>query len=201
MTDRDQEFERLLAELNTGSEGAAERIWECVYGELRALAQHRIAKLAPGQTLQSTALVNEAWLRLGGGDERRATNWESRAHFFGAAARAMRNILVDRARERDSLRRGGAAKRERLTGLDVAALGEEQGLIELDEALTKLEEVDARAARIVGLRYFAGLTIDETAKVVGLSAATIEREWSFAKAWLKKALTDEGAWGGLPDQP
>jgi len=191
MTDREHEFEQLLGELNRGSEEAAARVWECVYGELRRLAQRRLAQLPPGQTLQSTALVNEAWLRLSGFDGARSTSWENRAHFFGAAARAMRNILVDRARARDSQRRGGAAKRERLTDLAVAEFGEEQGLVELDEALVRLEEIDPRAARIVSLRYFAGLTIEETGRVTGLSHATVEREWSFAKAWLKKALDED----------
>ena len=178
------ELERLLLELSRGDEGAATRIWELVYAELRALARHKLQALPPGQTLQSTALVNEAWLRLSGGD----ASWESRAHFFGAAARAMRNIMVDRARRRDSQRRGGAAQRVPLTGIEVAVLGDEEGLVELDDALARLETLDPRAAKIVNLRYFAGLTIDETGKVLGISHATVEREWAWAKAWLKKEL-------------
>ncbi len=174
----------MLLELSRGDEGAATRIWELVYAELRALARHKLQALPPGQTLQSTALVNEAWLRLSGGD----ASWESRAHFFGAAARAMRNIMVDRARRRDSQRRGGAAQRVPLTGIEVAVLGDEEGLVELDDALARLETLDPRAAKIVNLRYFAGLTIDETGKVLGISHATVEREWAWAKAWLKKEL-------------
>ncbi len=184
MTDQETEIDLLLTELSRGHEDAAERIWELVYGELRQLAQRKLEELPPGQTLQSTALVNEAWLRLSGG----GSSWESRAHFFGAAARAMRNILVDRARSRESLRRGGSARRVPLTGLDVAALGAEEGLVELDGALGRLELADARAAKIVHLRYFAGLTIEETARLLGLSHATVEREWAFSKAWLKKEL-------------
>lgn len=173
------EFDRLLGELNRGDRDAATRIWELVYAELRALAQSKLRDLPPGQTLQSTALVNEAWLRLSGGDG----GWESRAHFFGAAARAMRNILVDRAR-----RRGATARRVPLTGLDVAELGGEEGLVELDRSLARLEELDARAAKVVNLRYFAGLTIAESARVLGVSHATVEREWAWARAWLRKEL-------------
>jgi RNA polymerase sigma factor (TIGR02999 family) len=182
------EFDRLLEELTSGSEEAARRIWEVVYAELRALAQSKLSRLPPGQTLQSTALVNEAWLRLSSGVE----SWESRAHFFGAAARAMRNILVDRARQRDSLRHGGAARRVPLTGLDVATLGDEAGLVELDQALARLEESDPRSAQVVDLRYFAGLTIEETGKVLGISHATVEREWTWAKAWLTRELGSIG---------
>lgn len=178
------EFDRLLGELNSGSPDAATRVWEMVYAELRALAQSKLQNLPPGQTLQSTALVNEAWLRLSGGDE----SWESRAHFFGAAARAMRNILVDRARRRDSLRHGAGARRVPLTGLDVAELGDERGLVELDQLLARLETIDERAAKVVNLRYFAGLTISEAGRVLGISHATVEREWAWARAWLHKEL-------------
>ena len=191
MTERERELDRLLDELGRGSEDAAARLWECVYGELRDLASRRLAELPPGQTLQSTALVNEAWLRLRGDGAQQPVSWESRAHFFGAAARAMRNILVDRARRSDSLKHGGGVRRVPLTGLDVAQLGEEEGLLELDAALLQLEQADPRAARIVNLRYFAGLTIAETAEATSLSPATVEREWSFAKAWIKRALTEE----------
>lgn len=188
MTDRETQLDRWLAEMNRGDEDAAAKLWECVYGELRGLAEARLAKLPPGQTLQSTALVNEAWLKLGGASSEAGSGWENRAHFFGAAARAMRNILVDRARAKGSSRLGAAERRVPLTGLDVAEFGEEDGLVELDEALQELEQADPRAARIVNLRYFAGLTIAETAEVTELSHATVEREWSFAKAWLKRAL-------------
>ncbi|MCB9914902.1 MAG: sigma-70 family RNA polymerase sigma factor [Planctomycetes bacterium] len=188
MTDADPDLDRLLAEMGRGDADAAARVWELVYEELRGLAGARLAALPPGQTLQSTALVNEAWLKLRGG----AASWEGRAHFFGAAARAMRNILVDRARSRQRELRGDARRRVPLTGLDVAELGAEDGLLELDRALAQLEQLDARSAKVVQLRYFAGLTIAEAAEVLGLSHATVEREWSFAKAWLRKAL-DEGA--------
>jgi len=184
MTGPETEFNRLFEELREGSEDAAQAVWELLYGELRSLAASKLASLPPGQTLQSTALVNEAWMRLAGGSD----SWDSRAHFFGAAARAMRNILVDRARSRDSLRHGGAQRRVPLTGIDVATFGEEDGLVELDEALARLEVSDPRAAEVVNLRYFAGLSIDETAQVVGISHATVEREWTWARSWLRNQL-------------
>ena len=197
MREGETEFDLLLQELNRGDRDAATRVWSLVYAELRALARKKLEELPAGQTLQSTALVNEAWLRLSGNE----ASWESRAHFFGAAARAMRNILVDRARQRDSLRHGGSARRVPFTGVDVAVLGDEQGMVELDEALARLEQLDSRAARVVSLRYFAGLTIEEAAAVLGTSHATVEREWTWAKAWLRKELTrangpPEGGPGG-----
>jgi len=192
---RDGEFERLLAELNRGGEDAAARLWEFVYAELRALADRKLEALPPGQTLQSTALVNEAWLKLSGGEG----GWESRAHFFGAAARAMRNILVDRARRRDRLRHGGGLRRVPLTGIEVAALGEEEGLVELDEALARLEQADPRAAEVVSLRYFAGLTIGEAAGVLSRSRAGVERDWAWARAWLHKELSEALDSGGAVD--
>ncbi len=180
------EFDRILEELNRGGEGAAERLWELVYAELRALANRKLEALPPGQTLQSTALVNEAWLKLSGG----GSGWESRAQFFGAAARAMRNILVDRARRRDRLRHGGALRRVPLTGVEMAELGAEEGLVELDEALARLERADPRAAEVVSLRYFAGLTIEETTRVLSRSRASVERDWAWARAWLRRELTE-----------
>jgi len=185
MSEGETEFDRLLQELNRGDRDAATRVWSLVYAELQALARRKLEELPAGATWQSTALVNEAWLRLSGNE----ASWESRAHFFGAAARAMRNILVDRARQRDSLRHGGSSRRVPLTGVEVAELGDEQGMVELDEALASLEGIDARAARVVNLRYFAGLTIEEAAAVLGISHATVEREWTWAKAWLHKELT------------
>lgn len=185
MKEGETEFDLLLRELSEGDHDAVRRVWDLVYAELQLLARRKLENLPPGQTLQSTALVNEAWLRLSG----KEASWENRAHFFGAAARAMRNILVDRARKHHSHRRGGISRRVPLTGLDVAALGDEEGLVELDEVLGALERIDSRAARVVNLRYFAGLTIEEAAAVLGISHATVEREWAWAKAWLRKELT------------
>ena len=172
----------------------ASELLPLVYEDLRALARSQLG--GRDATLQATSLVHEAWLRVvGDGDP----GWECRAHFFGAAARAMRNILVDRARRRDRLRHGGGLRRVPLTGIEVAALGEEEGLVELDEALARLEQADPRAAEVVSLRYFAGLTIGEAAGVLSRSRAGVERDWAWARAWLHKELSEALDSGGAVD--
>jgi RNA polymerase sigma factor (TIGR02999 family) len=157
-----------------------------VYDELRYLARRLMAREAPGQTLGPTALVHEAYLRLLGGD---VSGWENRAHFFGAAATAMRRILVERARRRHRVRHGGGQRRVTLDEQVVPADPAASDLLALDEALSRLEAQDERAVRIVHLRYFAGLGIEETAKLLGISTATVTREWSHARAWLRHELT------------
>lgn len=158
-----------------------------VYDELRKLARARLARERNrDQTLQATALVHEAYLRVAG--DRQDRRWDRRGHFFAAAALAMRRILVERARHYQRIKHGGAAER---VDLDSALLRADPGLTDLvavDEALTRLEQSDSRKAQIVSLRYFAGLSVEETAAALGLSPATVKNEWAFARAWLYKAL-------------
>jgi len=180
-----EQVTQILQSVGREDPGAANRLLPLVYEELRRLAQKQMANEPPGQTIQATALVHEAYLRLVGAPELR---WESRAHFFAAAARAMRRILVDRARRRQAVKHGGDRRRVGLEPVEVAcedsAFGGADQLVALDEALDELEGVDARKARIVMLRYFAGLTIQETAKALNLSRTTVKDEWQFARAWL-----------------
>ena len=174
---------RILSAIEQGDPGAADRLLPLVYGELRSLAARRLAREAPGQTLQPTALVHEAYLRLVGPEA--THDWDGRGHFFAAAAEAMRRILLDRARDKKRLRRGGSRKRQELDldalrGTDAPA----DDLIDLDEAITRLAAVDARAAELVKLRLFAGLTLDQAARALGIARRTAERDWAFARAWL-----------------
>ena len=159
-----------------------------VYRELRALAESRLRRLPPGQTLQPTALVHEAYMRLVGTAD---PGWNGRGHFFGAAAKAMRNILVDEARRKGANKRGGDRLRVDLPDSALAAITRHADMLELDEALAKLEELDERKGSVVMLRVFCGLTIDQTAMALGLSAATVERDWTYAKAWLHRELSRE----------
>jgi RNA polymerase sigma factor (TIGR02999 family) len=168
-----------------GDDGAAERLLGLVYADLRATAKRFAAREAAGRTLQPTALVHEAWLRLAGDG---APRFESRAHFFGAAAAAMRRLLVEAARRRRRLKRGGAGERVTLGGVEAESGPADVDLLDLDDALTRLEERDPRAAKIVSLRWLAGLSVEETASALALSEPTVKREWRFAKAWLKNAL-------------
>ncbi len=173
---------QLLKEAATDHE-AATKILPLVYDELRRLARARIAKIPPGQTIQATDLVHEAWLRLvADGDP----GWESKAHFFGAAANAIRNILVDQARKKSSQKRDVSKKRELPTDLPELNPGEEiEDVLTLHEALEKLEFYHPRPAQVVTLRYFAGLDMKQIAEVMNLSLATIERDWRFARSWLQ----------------
>jgi RNA polymerase sigma factor (TIGR02999 family) len=170
-----------------GDREAASRLLPLVYSELRKLARARMAKLAPGQTLQPTALVHEAYLRLIGAAD---PGWDGRGHFFGAAAQAMRDIIVEQARRRAALKRGGDRKRLELQDCDLAIRPPQGDVIALDEALTRLEADDPRKRQIVNLRYFAGLTTKETAGVLGVSVGTVEREWRYIKAWLQTQLAE-----------
>ncbi len=180
---------RVLSELEAGAPEAAERLLPLVYDELRGLAAAHLAREPSGQTLQPTALVHEAWLRLSAGDE--PQRWDSRGHFFAAAAISMRRILVDAARRRRTLKRGGG---RRPVDVDLNAVEEphrRDDLVELDAALEKLSQRDARKGRLVELRFFAGLTMDQAAEALGVSLATAERDWSFARAWLLRELAGE----------
>jgi RNA polymerase sigma factor (TIGR02999 family) len=180
---------RLLSAIDQGDPQAAEGLLPLVYAELRKLAAQRLAQEKPGQTLQATALVHEAYLRLVEGERRGSSPpWNSRGHFFAAAAEAMRRILVDRARARRAEKRGGARKRLDIDAIDLATAAAPDQLLALDEALAKLARGDAAAARLVGLRYFAGLTVDEAGKALGMSTATAYRHWNYARAWLHAEL-------------
>jgi RNA polymerase sigma factor (TIGR02999 family) len=174
----------LLQRAEAGDAQAAQRILPLVYDELRKLAAARMARETPGQTLQATALVHEAWLRLGGD---RQPQWKNRAHFFAAAAESMRRILIDNARRRRAQRHGGGLEKvsANATGFDAASpqLDDEQ-LILLDEALAKLAVHDPRKAELVQHHYFVGLTIDEAAEVMGIAARTAHRAWAYARVWL-----------------
>jgi RNA polymerase sigma factor (TIGR02999 family) len=182
------EVTRILTAVAQGDPQAASQLLPLVYDELRQLAAQRLAHQTPGQTLQPTALVHEAYLRLVGEGEQ--PHWDSRGHFFAAAAEAMRHILVDNARRKGSQKRGGDRQR---ADLDVSALAApelREDVLALDEALTQLAAADPEAARLVQLRYFAGLTLAEAAQVLGVSARTADRLWVFARTWLYQALED-----------
>lgn len=165
----------------------ADELLATVYGELRNVARHRLAQLPPGQTLSATALVHEVWLRIEGSP---TVEWKSRAHFFAAAGTLMRNILVDRVREKSSLKRGGEHVRVDLTTRDLGA-DTNADLEAVHEALDELEAEDARAAQLVMLRFFAGMTLEEAAEALEMSERSARRDWKFAKAWLYRALTNE----------
>jgi RNA polymerase sigma factor (TIGR02999 family) len=181
---------RLLEAAAAGDRRAADDLLPVVYDELRKLAAARLAAEKPGQTLQPTALVHEAYLRLIGTSGPRATGWDSRSHFFAVAAAAMREILVDRARTRLSRKRGGDRGRADLDLEQLPAPERSDDVLAVDEALIRLAAKDARKAKLVELRYFAGMTTDEAAAVLGISPATADRDWTFARAWLHRALAD-----------
>ena len=177
---------RILSAIEQGDPKASEELLPLVYGELRRLAKQRLAQEKPGQTLQATALVHEAYLRLVDGEE--AQRWNSRGHFFAAAAEAMRRILVENARRKRAEKHGGRLERQDLDDVDIAAPAPSEDLLALDEALAKLEAEDPVKAQLVKLRYFAGLTEDEAASALGISRTTAQRHWRYAKVWLLDEL-------------
>jgi RNA polymerase sigma factor (TIGR02999 family) len=181
----------LLARARAGDDRAVEQLLPLVYDELRRLAGGYLRRERPGQTLQATALVHEAYLRLVDPDG--AARWNSRGHFFAAAAEAMRRILVENARRKRRLKRGGDRRRIDLDQLRPVADSAPDDLLALDEALTRLAARDPRRAELVQLRFFAGLTMPEAARALGLSLATAERHWTFARTWLYAELSDEAA--------
>ncbi len=189
------EFTVLLQRAGAGDTGAQEEILPLVYEELRKLAAQRMAREHPGQTLQATALVHEAWLRLGG-DQQPA--WQNRGHFFAAAAEAMRRILIDNARRKKAARHGGGAERVPLDqeSLELAAAMDDDQLLALHEALDRLTEHDAAKAELVKLRFFTGLTLTEAAEVLGISEPTAKRHWAYARAWLFRAIHHRDAGPG-----
>ena len=175
----------LLTAVEQGDTKAAEKLLDLVYEELRRLAAYKMAQEAPGQTLQPTALVHEAWLKLVGVEERR---FENRAHFFAVAAEAMRRILIDRARRRQTHRHGGQYERVELQDIGLAAPAEDDQLLAVDEALEKLSMEYPVQAQVVKLRYFAGMTNEEAARALNLSVSTVKNYWTFARAWLFDAI-------------
>ena len=186
---------RILSAIEQGDPQAAEQLLPLVYDELRKLAAQKLAHEKPGQTLNATALVHEAYLRLvasGGRKPPVEPQWDSRGHFFAAAAEAMRRILLDRARDKKRLKRGGDRRRQDLD-LDELLADDTPAddLIDLDVALTRLAEIDAQAAELVKLRLFAGLTLGEAASALGLARRTADRNWAFARAWLFNQLGQE----------
>jgi len=184
----------LLSAINSGDSLASEQLLTLVYDDLRRLATNRLSHEAPGQTLQPTALVHEAYLRLVGTQD---VHWESRAHFFAAAAEAMRRILVEHARSKHRLKRGGGVARLPLEEAELLAPEPREDVLALDEALTELAATDRAAADLVQLRYFAGLSISDAAHVLGVSQRTAERLWTFARAWLREKVQGAG-WDDNP---
>lgn len=191
MTPSPKSITELLIEWREGDETALDKLMPLVYEELRRLARYYMRRERPGHTLQTAALVNEAYLRL---VDHKGMRWQNRAHFYAVASQAMRRILVDHARSRQYLKRGGG---NQIVGLDeAAAVVQKQAvdIVALDDALTDLAALDPRKSQIVEMRYFGGMTVEETAEVLGLSPVTVMRDWSTAKAWLLRAIrTGESA--------
>jgi RNA polymerase sigma factor (TIGR02999 family) len=176
---------RILNAIEHGDPHAADELLPLVYEQLRHLAAQKMARETPGQTLQPTALVHEAWLRLIGNQD---VQWAGRAHFFAAAAEAMRRILINNARRKHAVRHGGGQQRVHLEELDIAANARDEEMLAVDEALEKLAAHDKTKAELVKLLYFVGLTIPEAASILGLSEPTAKRYWSYARAWLFAAI-------------
>ncbi len=188
----DSESERITlvpGQVSRGEPGAAQALLPLVYAELKAIAARRLASLPIGQTVQATALVHEAWIKLGGNENHA---WESRAHYFGAAANAMRNILVDQARSKARLKRAALGQRVEVS-LEWAEAEDESevDMLELDEHLTKLGLHHERAKDVVLLRYFAGLSVNQVADALGTSPRSVDREWVFARTWLRRSMRGE----------
>ncbi len=182
---------QILSAIDSGDPRAAAELLPLVYEELRKLADARLAHEQPGQTLQATALVHEAYLRLVGPDLGSDRGWDSRGHFFAAAAEAMRRILIDRARARGAVKRGGSARHLSLDPAMLALDSVPSEIAELDDALTRLEAEDPQKAALVKLRFYGGLTLKQAAAALGLAPTTADRHWAYARAWLFQALSTE----------
>lgn len=181
---------RILSQIEHGDPGASEKLLPLVYDELRKLAAVRLSRESPDQTLQATALVHEAYLRLVG--RAKPQQWDSRGHFFAAAAEAMRRILIDQARRKNAERHGGGLQRHALEHVEIEAPEPSLDVIAIDEALSRFEQIDKLKAELVKLRYFAGLTIPQAAAALGISASTADRYWAYARSWLHTELKKQG---------
>jgi len=188
MTPTPQEITQLLVAWSDGDRAALDQLTPLVYEELRRLAHQYMSQERPGHTLQTSALVNEAYLRL---IDQKDVHWQNRAHFFGIAAQMMRRILVDHARQRRYAKRGGAARQVPLDEAMIVSEERAADVVALDQALNSLAEIDPRKSQIVELRFFGGLSIEETAEVLKVSPGTVMREWTLAKAWLKRAVMSD----------
>ena len=196
MTPSQKSITQLLKEWRDGDETALDRLLPLVYEELRRLAHHYMRRERPGHTLQTTALVNEVYLRL---VDHKSMRWQNRAHFYAVAAQAMRRILIDHARSRNYLKRGGDVKMIQLEEAATVVQKQAADLIALDDALSELAAIDPRKSKIVEMRYFGGMSVEETAEALDVSPVTVMRDWSTAKAWLLRALSpDERAKGMSP---
>jgi RNA polymerase sigma factor (TIGR02999 family) len=182
------EVTRILSAINEGDALAAEQLLPLVYNELRKLAAHKLAKEKPGQTLEATALVHEAYIRLV--DTDKVQHWNGRGHFFAAAAEAMRRILVDQARKKKSFRGGGSLERLTLEEVEIGAPQPTVDLLAINDALEKFERIDKTAADLVKLRYYTGFTLAEAAEALGISSSTADRQWAYARAWLHAELRE-----------
>jgi RNA polymerase sigma factor (TIGR02999 family) len=186
---------RILSAIEQGDPRAAEQLLPLVYDELRKLAAHKLAQEKPGQTLEATALVHEAYIRLVDGNQ--AQHWNSRGHFFAAAAEAIRRILIDQARRKKSHKRGGDLERKPLEEVEISAPQPAVDLLAVNDALEKFERIDKAAADLVKLRYYAGLTLPQAAEALGISSSTADRQWAYARAWLHAELRENDS--ELPD--
>ena len=185
MTQDSHEVTQLLIQWSNGDKAALDKLMPLIYSELRQLARHYMSRERPGHTLQTTALVNEAYMRL---VNRKGVHWQNRAHFFAVAARAMRRILVSYARSQRSQKRGGGALKIELDETALVSPEESQEIVDLHEALERLGALDSRKAQVVELKYFGGLNYDEMAEVLKISRVTVRRDWEFAKVWLYTEL-------------
>jgi RNA polymerase sigma factor (TIGR02999 family) len=181
-----QQVTQLLAAWSSGDRAALDELMPLVYEELRRLAHQYMNRERPGHTLQTSALINEAYVRL---VNQKEIQWQDRAHFFGIAARLMRQVLVDYARKRNYAKRGGGAQQVALDEALIVSKERAAEVVALDDALGSLAEIDPRQSQIVEMRFFGGLTIEETAEVLAVSPGTVMREWTLAKAWLRRAMT------------
>ena len=181
-----EQVTQLLIDWSNGDKAAVDKLIPLVYDELRRLARYYMRRERAGATLQTTALVNEAYMRL---IDQKNVQWQNRAHFFAIAAQLMRRILIDRARKRYNSKRGGDVRKVSLDQATIVLTGRSSDLVALDEALTDLEAIDQRKSKVVELRFFGGLNIEETAEVMSISPATVQREWSMAKAWLYREIS------------
>jgi RNA polymerase sigma factor (TIGR02999 family) len=189
---------RILSAIEQGDPKAPEQLLPLVYDELRKLAAQRLAHESPGQTLQATALVHEAYLRLIGSE---APSWNGRGHFFSAAAEAMRRILIENARRKRSVKHGGSLQRVALAGVDVPGSAPSHDILAVDEALSKLAAEDPVKAELVKLRYFGGLSVEDAGRVLGISRATADRYWAFARVWLYSELSEADPPTPVPKKP